>query len=94
MATHKSALKRVRQTARRTQVNRRNMTRLRTQVKTLRKVIASGNTSEANRVLKNTMSLVDASVSKGIIHRNAANRYKSRLTRHVNTLSKKASPSN
>ena len=92
MATHKSALKRVRQTLRRTQVNRRNLSRLRTQIKSLRKTIASGKAEEAIKSLKSTISLIDASVTKGVVHRNAANRYKSRLTRRVTALRQKASP--
>ncbi|MFI5174056.1 MAG: 30S ribosomal protein S20 [Terriglobia bacterium] len=92
MATHKSALKRVRQTLRRTQVNRRNLSRLRTQIKSLRKIMASGNAEEAGKSLKSAISLIDASVTKGVVHRNAANRYKSRLTKRVNALRQKASP--
>lgn len=89
MASHKSALKRVRQTTRRTEVNRRNLSRLRTQIKTLRKAIASGKPDEARNSLLATVSVIDASVTKGVIHRNAANRYKSRLTKHVNDLERK-----
>lgn len=91
MATHQSALKRVRQTRHRTEVNRGNLHRLRTQIKNLRKLITAGNAVDASRELKVTLSLVDASVNKGIIHRNAANRYKSRLTKHVGALVKKTS---
>ncbi|MDD5543615.1 MAG: 30S ribosomal protein S20 [Acidobacteriia bacterium] len=89
MATHKSAWKRVRQTARRTAVNRRNMGRLRTQIKSLRKIIASGNGSDAQTVLTQTLSVIDRSVTKGVIHRNTADRYKSRLTKRVSALGKK-----
>ena len=90
MATHKSALKRVRQTLRRTQVNRRNLSRLRTQIKSFRKILTAGKADEAGKNLKATIALIDASVTKGVIHRNAANRYKSRLTKRVNALRQKA----
>jgi len=93
MATHKSALKRVRQTLRRTQVNRRNLSRLRTQIKAFRKVLDGGKPEESRKAMRTTVSIIDASVSKGVIHRNAANRYKSRLTRRLNALLRKPAPS-
>jgi small subunit ribosomal protein S20 len=54
--------------------------------------MASGNAEEAGKSLKSAISLIDASVTKGVVHRNAANRYKSRLTKRVNALRQKASP--
>ncbi len=90
MASHKSALKRARQTVRRTEVNRRNASRLRTQIKSLRKLIAAGKPEEAQAALRETISVIDGSATKGVLHRNAANRYKSRLTKHVLSLNKKA----
>ncbi len=90
MASHKSALKRVRQTTRRTESNRRNSSRLRTQFKTLRKAIGACQAEQASQLLKKTISTIDASVTKGVIHKNAANRYKSRLTKRVNALAAKA----
>jgi small subunit ribosomal protein S20 len=90
MASHKSALKRVRQTIRRTAANRRNTSQLRTQIKSLRKLIAAGKVEEARQTLRATVSVIDASTTKGVLHRNAANRYKSRLTQRVTAMSKKA----
>jgi small subunit ribosomal protein S20 len=87
MANHKSAEKRVRQTERRNAVNTRNRSRLRTQVKKLRTAIAGGNRSEAQNMLTETVSLIDKSVQKGVLHANAAARHKSRLTTSVNRMS-------
>lgn len=86
MANHKSAEKRIRQTARRTAINRSNRTALRTQIKKLRAAIATGDQAAAAELLPATLSLIDRSVQKGVLHRNAADRHKSRLTGHVNEL--------
>jgi small subunit ribosomal protein S20 len=87
MANHKSAEKRMRQTERRNEVNRQNRSRLRTEIKKLRTAIESGNREEAQNLLPGTVSLIDGSIQKGIIHKNAAARYKSRLTLSVNKMS-------
>jgi small subunit ribosomal protein S20 len=86
MANHKSAEKRNRQAERRTEVNRGNRSRLRTEIKKLRAAIDSGDRSEASKLLPGTLSLIDKSVQKGILHRNAAARHKSRLSGHVTEL--------
>ena len=83
MANHKSAEKRARQSERRNENNRRNKSRLRTEIKKLRAAIENGNQDEAKALLTGTVSLIDKSIQKGIIHRNAAARYKSRLTSSV-----------
>jgi small subunit ribosomal protein S20 len=87
MANHKSAEKRIRQTERRNEVNRRNRSSLRTQVKVLRAAIANGDQEQAKAALNATVSLIDKSIQKGVLHRNAAARYKSRLTVRVNQMS-------
>jgi len=87
MANHKSAEKRVRQTERRNEVNRRNRSRLRTQIKSLRAAIEAGNQDEAKTLLAQTVSVIDKAIQKGVIHHNAAARYKSRLTSTVNGMS-------
>ncbi len=87
MANHKSAEKRMRQTERRNAVNTHNRSRLRTQMKKLRAAIVAGNREEAQVLLPETVSLIDKSIQKGILHRNAAARYKSRLTSTVNQMS-------
>ncbi|HKY05595.1 MAG TPA: 30S ribosomal protein S20 [Blastocatellia bacterium] len=87
MANHKSAEKRVRQTERRNEVNRRNRSSLRTQVKKLRAAIEDGDREQAQLLLAATVSIIDKSIQKGVLHRNAAGRYKSRLTATVNKMS-------
>ena len=86
MANHKSAEKRVRQNARRKEINRNNRSKLRTQIKSLRAAIASHDKADGKELLNPTISLIDKAVNKGIIHRNTAARHKSRLTLHVNEL--------
>lgn len=87
MANHKSAEKRVRQNAKRNQINRSNRSRLRTQIKTLRTAVSSGDGQAGAEILTSTVSLIDKAVNKGLIHRNTAARYKSRLTRRVAAIS-------
>lgn len=87
MANHKSAIKRNRQAERRNEANRRNRARLRTEIKKLRAAIDSGDAGEAKSLLTGTVSLIDKSIQKGILHQNAAARYKSRLTSGVNEMS-------
>ncbi|HSB09253.1 MAG TPA: 30S ribosomal protein S20 [Blastocatellia bacterium] len=84
MANHKSAEKRARQSERRNEANRRNRSRLRTEIKKLRAAVEAGEQEQAQSLLAATVSLIDKSIQKGIIHRNAAARYKSRLTTSVN----------
>ena len=86
MPNHKSAEKRVRQTVKRNAVNRSNTSRLRTQIKKLRAALASGDRQQSQELLMPTISSIDKAVNKGILHKNTAARYKSRLTMHVNNL--------
>ncbi|MBS1795203.1 MAG: 30S ribosomal protein S20 [Acidobacteria bacterium] len=86
MPNHKSAEKRVRQTAKRNAINKSNTSRLRTQIKKLRAALASGNKEQTSALLNPTVSAIDKAVNKGILHKNTAARYKSRLTLHVNNL--------
>jgi small subunit ribosomal protein S20 len=66
--------------------NRANLSQLKTQVKKLRAAIAAGDAGEAKKALNETMSEIDKAAKKGVVHGNAASRYKSRLTRHVNAM--------
>jgi len=88
MANHVSALKRARQTERRTTVNRNNKSRLRTAIRNLREALASGNAQEASTAYNKTASVLDKSVQKGVLHKNTASRYKSRLSNRINKLGK------
>jgi len=89
MPNHKSAEKRDRQNARRNAVNTANRTRLRTQMKKLRAALAAGSIHDSRALLSETVSLIDKSVQKGIMHRNTAARQKARLTMHINKLATK-----
>jgi small subunit ribosomal protein S20 len=83
MANHKSAEKRARQNTRRNEINRRNRGQLRTEVKKLRAALDAGSREEALALLPRVVSVIDKSIQKGVLHRNAAARYKSRLTTAV-----------
>jgi len=86
MPNHKSAEKRVRQNVKRNAVNRSNRSKLRTQIKTLRTAIAGSDQNQSQELLNPTISVIDKAVNKGLIHKNTAARYKSRLTKHVGNL--------
>jgi small subunit ribosomal protein S20 len=86
MANHKSAEKRIRQNIKRNAINRANRSKLRTQIKKLRTALEAADKSQGSELLTPTVSLIDKAVNKGIIHKNTAARYKSRLTRHVSEL--------
>jgi small subunit ribosomal protein S20 len=72
-----------RQTIKRTEHNRELRSKLRTGLKAIRAAIDAGKTDEARKALSQTFSLIDKMSGKGIIHDNAAGRYKSRLARRV-----------
>ena len=80
MANHFSALKRARQTEKKTAQNRANKSRLRTALRSLRESIAGGDKESAQKAYNSTASLVDKGVQKGALHQNTASRYKSRLS--------------
>jgi len=88
MPNHKSAKKRVRQTERRRVINRSNRGRLRTSMKELRGALGKGSNKDAADLLPKTISEIDKAVQKGVLHRNAAARHKSRLTARVNQAGK------
>jgi small subunit ribosomal protein S20 len=86
MPNHKSAEKRVRQNEKRRLINRSNRSSLRTQIKKLRTALTSGDAAQSQELLVPTIRTIDKAVNKGILHKNTAARYKSRLTAHVNKL--------
>ena len=90
MANHVSALKRVRQTETRTEVNRANRTRVRSSLRALREALVKGDAAAAQTQYRVTVSLLDKSVQKGVLHDNTASRYKSRLNARVKALATKA----
>jgi small subunit ribosomal protein S20 len=86
MANHVSALKRTRQTETRTAVNRANRSRVRTSLRTLREALIKGDVKAAQEQYRVTVSVLDKSVQKGILHDNTASRYKARLNARLKTL--------
>ena len=80
MASHASALKAHRQSLKNREHNRQYRSRLRTALKNVRSAIDGNDKAAAKSALREVVSLIDKLASKGIIHRNAAGRYKSRLT--------------
>jgi small subunit ribosomal protein S20 len=88
MANHYSALKRARQTERKTAVNRSNKTRLRSAIRKFREALAAGNKENVNQLFRETVSALDKSVQKGVIHQNTASRYKSRLNARLEAVGK------
>ena len=88
MPNHKSAEKRVRQSEKRRAINRSNRTKVRTYIKKLRSALDSGSQQEVQKVLPEVISVIDKSVQKGVLHANAAARYKSRLTVRANQAGK------
>lgn len=85
MPNHKSAIKRVRQNEKKRLVNRANRSTVRTEIKKLRSAISAGDKAQSQELLSGTVSAIDKAVNKGILHKNTAARYKSRLTGHVNS---------
>jgi small subunit ribosomal protein S20 len=79
VANHASAIKAHRQSLVNRERNRQYRSKLRTALKGVRAALASGKTDEVKKGFTGTVSLIDKMVTKGIIHRNAAGRYKSRL---------------
>jgi len=79
VATHKSALKAHRQSVKNREHNRQFRSRLRGALKEIRSAIDRNDLTAAKNGLKRTVSLIDRMASKGVIHRNAASRYKSRI---------------
>jgi small subunit ribosomal protein S20 len=84
MANNKSAEKRNDQNIVRRERNRARLSELRTQIKKVRTAVSDGDVDTARALLPATLGLIDRTASKGTIHRNAADRRKSRLERLVN----------
>ena len=89
MPNHKSAEKRMRQSENRRKINRSNRTRLRGQIRKLRAAITAGKTKELAELLPATVSVIDKAVQKGVLHKNAAARHKSRLVARVSQAASK-----
>jgi len=83
LASHASALKAHRQNVVRRDRNRQMRSRLRGALRSIRAAIDAGDPSQVKDALRDTISLVDKMAAKGVIHKNAAGRYKSRLSTRV-----------
>ncbi len=86
MANIRSAKKRIRQTARKTGVNRNRLSRMRTYVKKVETAIAAGDKDAAGAALKEAQPEIMRGVTKGLLHRNTAARKVSRLNARVKAL--------
>lgn len=86
MANHKSAEKRIRQTAARTEVNKACISRIRTSVKKVELALASGNKSEAQQAFKDAQPELMRGVSKGVLKKGAVSRKLSRLSTRIKNL--------
>ena len=86
MANTVSALKRVRITKRRTEINRARKTRLRLQIRAMRLLLKGKDKDGAASALPKTFSVIDRAAKTGIIKKNTAARYKSRLSARVKAL--------
>ena len=83
MAHSRSAKKRVRQNEERRLRNRHHRSRLRTAIKKLRAAAAAGDREASQEQLPRAIALLDRMASRGVVHKNAAARTKSRLSRLV-----------
>jgi small subunit ribosomal protein S20 len=83
VASHDSALKAHRQNVKCREHNRQLRTRLRSALRDIRAAIDAGSPNDVKDALRQTISLVDKMAGKGLIHRNTAGRYKSRLAARV-----------
>ena len=86
MANHKSAKKRIRQTARRQLINKSTRNNLRTLEKKLRQAVENKDKNKALEELKTLHSEMDRSIHKKVHHKNKINRKKSRLSLLVNSM--------
>ncbi|HEX9724228.1 MAG TPA: 30S ribosomal protein S20 [Vicinamibacteria bacterium] len=87
MAHSRSAEKRIRQNEKHRLRNRSDLSRLRTNIKKLRKTVEDKDAQKARQLLPSTTALIDRMVKKGVIHGNTGSRYKSRLAKLVTAAS-------
>ena len=87
MATHKSAIKRAKQSEDRRLRNRTRKTRVKTAVKQVRTALENKSAEEAQAALQQAIPVIDKAASKGSLHHRAAARKISRLSKQVHALS-------
>lgn len=86
MAHHRSAKKRIRQTEKRTAVNRSRMSRIKTFVRKVEDALSKGDPSLAQAAFREAEPEIRRGISKGVLHINTASRKISRLSRRVKAL--------
>ncbi len=86
MAKHKSAEKRIRQTLKRTAINRARMSRVRTFVKKVEAAIETGDKDAALSAFRLAQPELHRAVTKGVLHKNTVSRKLSRLATRINAL--------
>jgi small subunit ribosomal protein S20 len=86
MATHKSAEKRIRQTAKRTAINRARRSRVRTFVRKVEAALASGDKEAAQLAFRLAQPELHRATTKGVLHKNTVSRKLSRLAARINAL--------
>jgi small subunit ribosomal protein S20 len=86
MANHKSAEKRIRQTEKRTAVNRARKSRIRTFVKKVELAIAAGDKEAARAAFQEAQPEMQRGVSKGVLHKNTVARKLSRMSARIKAL--------
>lgn len=91
MATHKSAIKRNRQNAKRQLINQMRQTRIKSLTKEVLAAVEAGDREGAQSALGKAAPIIQRAASRGTLHRNTASRKISRLTKRVNTISNETS---
>ena len=86
MANTPQAKKRILRNAKRTEINRARVSRIRTFVKQVESALAAGNKDEAKAALARVQPELFRGVARGVLHKNTASRKLSRLTRRLATL--------
>lgn len=86
MANHPSAKKRIRQTIRRTAVNRSRVSRIRTYLKRVELAIQAGDKESADQAFRAAQPEVHRGITKGVLHKNTAARKLSRLSQRIKTI--------
>ena len=86
MATHKSAIKRIRQNAKRQLINQMRRTRVKSLTKEVLAAVEAGDREAAQNALGKAIPVIQRAASRGTLHRNTASRKVSRLSKRVNTL--------
>ncbi|MEO1329528.1 MAG: 30S ribosomal protein S20 [Pseudomonadota bacterium] len=86
MANSPQARKRVRQAAKRTEINKARKSRIRTFIRKVEEAIASGDSDQAKTALKDAQPVIMRGAVKGVLHKNTASRKVSRLAQRVKTM--------